>query len=91
MLETDGVHLKPVYRDQLLAHLRQTLTDFLALPAPVLPAPLIPLVDFANIESTVKPVYNDHPWDREKVVVVQRWSLFRGSKVKFYILIKKID
>jgi len=52
MLETDGVHLKPVYGDQFLAHLRQTLTDFLALPAPVLPAPLIPLVDFANIESS---------------------------------------
>ena len=30
--------------------------------------------------STVKPVYNDHPWDREKVVVVQRWSLFRGGR-----------
>jgi hypothetical protein len=30
-------------------------------------------------QITVKPVYNDHPWDREKVVVVQRWSLFRGS------------
>ena len=29
--------------------------------------------------TTVKPVYNDHPWDQEKVVVVQRWSLFRGS------------
>ena len=28
---------------------------------------------------TVKPVYNDHLWDQEKVVVVQRWSLFRGS------------
>jgi hypothetical protein len=33
------------------------------------------------ILSTVKHVsYNDHPWDREKVVVVQRWSPFRRSK-----------
>jgi hypothetical protein len=28
---------------------------------------------------TVKLVCNDHPWDQEKMVVVQRWSLFRGS------------
>jgi hypothetical protein len=27
---------------------------------------------------TVKPVYNDHPWDPEIVVVVDKWSLFRG-------------
>jgi hypothetical protein len=33
----------------------------------------------AYFVCTVKPVYNDHPWDRKKVVVVQRWSLFRGS------------
>ncbi len=33
---------------------------------------------FRNI-CTVKLVYNDHPWDLEKVVVVQRWSIFRGS------------
>ena len=35
--------------------------------------------NFNMFLSTVKPVYNDHPWDPEKVVVVQRWSLFRGS------------
>ena len=29
---------------------------------------------------TVKPVYNDHPWDPQKVVVVRRWSLLGGSK-----------
>ena len=28
---------------------------------------------------TVKPVYNDHPRDLIYVVVVDRWSLFRGS------------
>ena len=28
--------------------------------------------------STVKPVYNDHPWDPKIVAVVDRWSLFRG-------------
>jgi len=26
------------------------------------------------MKYTVKPVYNDHPWDQEKVVVVPRWS-----------------
>ena len=39
---------------------------------------------------TVKPAYNDHPWDREKVVVVRRWSLFEGQTVKLIFLIKKI-
>ena len=28
---------------------------------------------------TVKPVYNDHPRDPEIVVIVERWSLFRGQ------------
>ncbi len=27
---------------------------------------------------TVKPVYNDHPWDPKILAVVDRWSLFRG-------------
>ena len=27
---------------------------------------------YFNIKSTVKPVYNGHPWDPEKVTVVQR-------------------
>ncbi len=27
---------------------------------------------------TVKPVYNDHPWDQKIVAVVDKWSLFRG-------------
>jgi len=30
-----------------------------------------------NIAITVKPVYNDHPWDPNIVTVVHRWSLFR--------------
>ncbi len=30
-------------------------------------------------DNTVKLVYKDHPWDLEKVVVIQRWSLFIGS------------
>ncbi len=29
-------------------------------------------------ESTVKPVYNDHPRDPKIVAVVDRWSLFVG-------------
>ena len=37
--------------------------------------------------STVKPVYSDHPWDPEKVVVVQRWSLFRGSTCEIIIFL----
>jgi hypothetical protein len=28
--------------------------------------------------TTVKLVYNDHPWDPKIVAVVDRWSLFRG-------------
>ncbi len=28
--------------------------------------------------NTVKPVYNDHPWNPKFVVAVNRWSLFRG-------------
>ncbi len=31
------------------------------------------------IACTVKLVYNDQPWDRENVVVVWRWSLFKES------------
>ncbi len=37
--------------------------------------------------TTVKPVYNDHPWDRQKVVVVRRWSLLRGSVCQKYIFL----
>ncbi len=32
-----------------------------------------------NITYTVKLVYNDHSRDLKYVVVVDRWSLFRGS------------
>ncbi len=31
-----------------------------------------------EVKDTVKPVYNDHPWDPNTVAVVDRWSLFRG-------------
>ncbi len=27
---------------------------------------------------TVKPVYNDHPWDPKIVAVGDKWSLFRS-------------
>ncbi len=40
---------------------------------------------FKLTSNTVKPVYNDHPRDLEKVVVVQRWSLFRGSNTQEFI------
>jgi hypothetical protein len=34
---------------------------------------------FVNkFDCTIKPVYNDHPRDPKIVVVVDRWSLFRG-------------
>ena len=32
-----------------------------------------------NIKYTVKPVFKDHPWEDKIVVVVDRWSLFRGT------------
>ena len=32
---------------------------------------------------TFKPVYNDHPWNSKIVVVVDRWSLFRGHLCKW--------
>ena len=32
-----------------------------------------------NSINTVKPVYNNHPWDPKIVAVVDSWSLFRGS------------
>ena len=36
--------------------------------------------EFVETSSTVKPVYNGHPWDPKKMAVVQRlrhkWSLF---------------
>ncbi len=35
-------------------------------------------LSFIAVTRTVKPVYNDHPWDRKMVAVVDRWSLFRG-------------
>ena len=34
-----------------------------------------------SFSSTVKPVYNDHPWDSKIVAVVDRWLLFRGTFV----------
>ncbi len=30
-------------------------------------------------DNTVKPVYNDHPWDPKIVAGVDKWFLFRGS------------
>ncbi len=34
---------------------------------------------FANLVTTVKPVYNDHSRDPEFMAVVDRWSLFKGN------------
>jgi hypothetical protein len=33
-------------------------------------------------QSTVKPVYNGHPWDPEIVAVLHRWLLFRRFSIK---------
>ncbi len=30
-----------------------------------------------EFDCIVKPVYNDHPWDPNKVTIVERWLLFR--------------
>ena len=35
--------------------------------------------------STVKPVYNGHPWDPKKVAVVQSWLVFTGFSIKIGI------
>ncbi len=35
----------------------------------------------SHLMYTVKPVYNDHPWDTKFVAVVDRWSLFIGRFV----------
>jgi hypothetical protein len=40
--------------------------------------------------NTVKPVYNYHPWDSKKVVIIQKWSLFRGWSFKIIINIGKM-
>ena len=36
---------------------------------------------YINIH-TVKPVYNDHPWNQMIVVSVDRWSLYGGALVQ---------
>jgi hypothetical protein len=38
-------------------------------------------------DSTVKPVYNGHPWDSKKAAVVQRWPVFGGFSIKIGIII----
>ncbi len=38
--------------------------------------------------STVKPVYNDHPWDPQKVAVVHRLLLCRGFSNKSAINVR---
>jgi hypothetical protein len=37
--------------------------------------------------NTVKPVYNGHPWDPQKVAVAQRWPVFGGFLIKIGIKI----
>ena len=34
---------------------------------------------------TVKPAYNDHPWEPQIVAGVKRWPLFRGFSIKIAI------
>ena len=38
----------------------------------------LPSFVFGVLYFTIKPVYNDYPWDPKKVAVVDRWSLFRS-------------
>ncbi len=35
--------------------------------------------------STVKPVYNGHPWDPKKVAAVQTWPVCTGFSIKISI------
>jgi hypothetical protein len=35
--------------------------------------------------TTVKPVYNGHPWDPKILAVVDRWPLKRGFSIKIAI------
>ncbi len=37
--------------------------------------------------STVKPVYNGHPWDPKKVAVVQSWPVLGGFSIKIVLKI----
>ena len=37
------------------------------------------------IGPTVKPVYNNHPWDSKIVAIVHKWSPFRGFSIKIAI------
>ena len=37
------------------------------------------------LKSTVKPVYNGHPWDPKKAAVVQSWPVFTGFSIKIGI------
>jgi hypothetical protein len=39
-------------------------------------------LQFSQFPNTVKPVYNDHAWDPQKVAVVQMWQLFGGFLIK---------
>jgi len=32
-----------------------------------------------KLQSTIKPVYNDHHWDPKIVAIVDRWLLFKGN------------
>ena len=40
---------------------------------------LLLCTEICQFSSTVKPVYNGHPWDPKIEAVVDRWPLFRGS------------
>jgi hypothetical protein len=41
------------------------------------------------LNRTVKPVYNGHLWDSQKVVVVQKWPLLNCWSLKITINIEK--
>jgi hypothetical protein len=42
-------------------------------------------ITLRGFRCTVKPVYNGHPWDPKKVVVVQSWPVFTGFSIKIGI------
>jgi hypothetical protein len=40
--------------------------------------------------KTVKPVYNNQPWDSKKLAIVKKWPLFKGCPSKFTLSFGKL-
>lgn len=42
-----------------------------------------PVIQLENFQTTMEPVYNDHPMDCPEVVVINRWSLYKGQSYRY--------